>query len=73
MTIEIEDALARELYYIATRIECSVAGDICLKNEPIYVKKLKVRFVEYLALTETTEAIRKEIYKATLPENDLPF
>lgn len=73
MTIEIEDAFAIELHRIADRIACSVAGEICIKNDPVYVKKLKVNFGEYVALAETTFAIRQAIRKEIDAIGDLPF
>lgn len=62
-----------ELYRIATRIDCSVADKICIKDEPVYVKKLKVSFGEYCALSEIAFAIWQEVRKEINATDDLPF
>lgn len=73
MTIEIDDALAIELHRIALRIDCSVAEKIYTKDDLVYVKKLKVSFGEFVALSEIAFAIREEIRKEINAIGDLPF
>lgn len=73
MTIEIEDVFAIELHRIAHRIDCSVADKICIKDDPVYVKKLKVSFGEFVALSELSFAIREEIRKEINAIGEHPF